>query len=89
MAAVAPEKLIWRVDSTGDHTVLWSNVSRVAVKPSPVGIVVFLKREKSVIDIVGPFKNKEEAEQFVASAKVYIEVAKNACEVDAARARCT
>jgi hypothetical protein len=72
------DTLIWCADTTGEHSVPWSNVSRVAVKPWPLGVVVFLKQEKAVVDIVGPFKNRDEAEQFVESASIYINGAKSA-----------
>jgi len=81
VVATVCDKLIWCADTTGEHSVLWSNVSRVAVKPSPLGVVVFLKQEKAVVDIVGPFKNRDEAEQFVESASFYIGAAKSIAAV--------
>lgn len=65
LAATMPTGLYLRVDSANLEFIPWTSISRAAIKPSAFGAVIFLKHEKLVRDIVGPFRNREEAAAFV------------------------
>jgi predicted RNA-binding Zn-ribbon protein involved in translation (DUF1610 family) len=63
--ATMPTGLYLRTDQSNTQVIEWSNISRAAVIPSPLGVVLFLKREKTTRNIVGPFRKREDAEDFV------------------------
>lgn len=64
-AAVLPHGLFLRLDKPDVEIIAWDNISRVTQKSSPVGAVIFLKKEKLVRDIVGVFRNPDQAQAFV------------------------
>lgn len=63
--ATMPTGLFIREERPELEVIAWSNISRAAVKASPLGAVIFMKKEKTVRDIVGPFRKRSEAEDFV------------------------
>jgi len=71
-AAVLPDELMLRLDKKDSISIPWGNITRVAVKPSPLGAVIFLKKEREVKDILGVFSKRAEAEMFVKCASVQI-----------------
>lgn len=72
MVAVLPEGLLFRWDRPAMEWVPWSNISRVVVGPSRLGVVIFLRRERTTRDLWGVFRSRDEAERLVAAADHYL-----------------
>jgi hypothetical protein len=74
LVATLPDGLWLRLDRPDSTVIPWDNISRVAFRPGfrKPGAVVFLRKERTVRDVVGVFRNRADAERFVEAATSYV-----------------
>ncbi len=70
--AVVPGGMLFRWDRPAMEWVPWSNISRVVVGPGRLGVVIFLRRERTTRELWGVFRARDEAERLVAAADHYL-----------------
>ena len=75
LVAALPDGLHLRLVQPADRVIPWDNITRVAVKPGKwrIGAVVFLKKERTVMDVTGVFKDRAAVERLVEAARSYLE----------------
>jgi hypothetical protein len=74
--ALLPEFLVDGTRRGAPAYISWSNVVRVSLATGKVGAVVVLRRELEVRDMVGAFRTKTSAEEFVDAAQERIQPAR-------------
>lgn len=80
LVAVLPEGLLFRWDRPAMEWVPWSNISRVVVGPGRLGVVIFLRRERTTRELWGVFRSRDEAERLVAAADHYLGLVHSSAE---------
>ncbi len=68
-AAIMPHGLMFRVEKKEPVFIPWSNITHISVKPSPLGAIISLKKERDVKEVLRIFSTRMEAELFVERAE--------------------